>query len=119
MKRRMKLTEKELAIGMWLYIKMNIANRDNDSITILKYDYLSDHHMSGKWKCNCILCDKHDGVCLRCPLVSCSSDHKTLWAVVTNTVGYGYPITIKKRLDACDKIIKAIQKDIPDDYVSC
>ena len=124
MKKRMKLTEKELAIGMWLYIKSYIAQHKDALIVLIKTRYLKEHHMLGKWKNLCILCSKHNDVCPRCPLDSCSSNYKTLWSVVSNSIHksftrtlYEHPFTLEERLEACDKIIEAIEKDIPDDYV--
>ena len=126
MKKRMKLTEKELAIGMWLYIKLCIRYREDLVVAQIKCMYMKKHGIPATlFENNCILCDKHKSVCSECPLYSCSLKFKTLWAVVVNRIcGYNYfsmcerPFTLDERLDACDKIIEAIEKDIPDDYVS-
>ena len=126
MKNRVKLTDKEIAIGMWTYIKLCILNHDKNPIALIKYVYLSTHHMIGKWPNFCILCHKHDEKCSECPLCSCSIYHKTPWSTVTDCVFTRNPITnakkseitLQERLEACDKIIEAIEKDIPDDYKS-
>lgn len=121
-KNQAKLTEKELAIGMWLYVKENIPYCDN--IPLIKREYLHKHHKVDKWKNNCILCSKYRLECSECPLGSCSNEYKTLWSVVVNGVWNGstmlvdHPFTLEERLEACDKIIEAIEKDIPDDYIS-
>lgn len=121
MKKRITLTEKELAIGMWLYIKLRIICNDRSDITTFKREYIAKHHIASKWQHYCILCEKH-AECSSCPLVSCNRNTKTLWAVVTNYVHnlddgtYERSFTLEERLDACDKIIEAIEKDIPDDY---
>ena len=129
MKKRMNLTEKELAIGMWLYVKSrihtfkNIAIHHSD-IMSLKYDYIQEHDTIADWPSYCILCKRHNKVCPECPLGSCGLEDKTLWAVVTNCVydanakAYVSPFTLEERLEACDKIIEAIEKDIPDDFKS-
>ena len=70
------------------------------------------------------VCKKYANVCPRCPLRSCSTDYKTLWAAVINTVydtkthTYTFPFTLEERLDACDKIIEAIEEDVRDNYRS-
>ena len=124
MKKRIKLTEKELAIGMWLYIKQRIMFSEQPEITSIKREYMLKHHASTMWQNFCILCDKHVRDCSSCPLGSCNRNRKTPWAVVTNYVHnlddgtYYRSFTLEERLDACDKIIEAIEKDIPDDYVN-
>lgn len=124
MEKRIDLTEKELAIGMWLYIKRNISRDDLIIVPHLKDVYLRAYKMLSKWNNTCILCEKYNNVCPKCPLRSCNILDNTLWATVTNTVfdpktqSYISPFTLQERLEACDKIIKAIENDIPDDYVS-
>ena len=122
------LTEKEVCINMWKHIKEHIRyNHSKDEpigLRSIKYDYLKEYNMESKWLFMCILCQKHHKVCTRCPLGSCSSEYKTPWAVVTDstwdceTGTYISPFTLEERLEACDKIIEAIEKDIPDDYKS-
>lgn len=125
MKKRMNLTEKELAIGMWLYIKLCITYTYKSTIPmIIEESYLDEHDMRGKWRYSYILCSKHDHVCSRCPLGSCSDNYKTFWSIVINSVydnnvgAYMFSFTLEERLEACDKIIEAIEKDVPDDYKS-
>ena len=124
MKKRMKLTEKELAIGMWLYIKQQIMLSERPDITSIKYDYLIEHCGSTMWQNYCILCEKHERDCSSCSLGSCDRNRKTPWAVITNRLhnrddGTFYrSFTLEERLDACNKIIEAIENDIPDDYIS-
>ena len=129
MKKRMHLTEKESAIGTWLYVKlriyyaMNIPEEDRPFLSIpqAKWWYLDKHGMALKWPGDCILCHKNV-LCSRCPLGLCSTNRKTIWAVVCNflynekTRTYEYPFTLRERLEACNQIIEAIEKDVPDDY---
>lgn len=129
MKKRAGLTEKELAIGMWLYIKEYIKHhedpeRPNYFIKQIKLRYLMGHKFrtASEWPSYCILCYKYWKDCSKCPLGSCSNDHKSLWSVVTNSLyddnvkAYISPFTLEERLEACDKIIEAIEKDIPDEW---
>lgn len=128
MKKRIKLTEKQLAIGMWLYIKMVIKTRNEYGIFYLrelKDKYLSAHDRCNLWENNCILCNAHSE-CKACPLISCNPTKSYLYQ---KTCGFrlskityyinaaiAYKYGLKTRLKACDKIIEAIEKDIPDDY---
>ena len=129
MEERTALTEKEMGIEMWERIKERIRYNHPKHIPVnvklLKYAYLKEKGMVGKWLHMCILCQKHDDVCPRCPLGSCSIDYKTLWAVVVGgekfdneTETYTAQYTLEERLEACDKIIEAIKNDVPDDYKS-
>ena len=125
MKKRIRLTEKELAIGTWLYVKMMIQ-RDNlyhrDYIPNLKDEYLSAHNRCDLWINNCILCDKYLLVdyCSGCPLVICNPMRSCLYQKargyklsymtyhVETAISHKY--CLKTRLKACDKIIEAIEK---------
>ena len=128
MEERTNLTEKEVCINMWKHIKEHIrCNHSKDepiNFRSIKYEYLKAYNMDSKWVFMCILCQKHHRVCTRCPLGSCSSEYKTPWALVTDstwdceTGRYIPQFTLEERLEACDKIIEAIEKDIPDDYKS-
>ena len=128
MEERPSLTEKEMAIEMWERIKKNIhylgPKNALINVGLLKYEYLKEHNMLEKWENMCILCQKYDNECPKCPLQSCMNNQKTLWAIVVNKVydsktgTYISPFTSEERLDACDKIIEAIKNDIPDDYKS-
>ena len=128
MEERTVLTEKEMGIEMWERIKERIRYNHPKhipvNVTLLKYEYLKEKDMVGRWIHMCILCQKHDDVCLRCPLRSCSIAYKTLWAVVVGeefdctTDTHIAHFTLEERLEACDKIIEAIKNDVPDDYKS-
>lgn len=131
MKKRMKLTEKELAIGMWLYIKMMINKYNVYSMTYiksLKRQYLSKHDYCDVWFNNSILCDKYlfAGFCSGCPLVAYNPAKICLYQqacgfILSNNGKYyqskiSHKFYRKTRLKACDKIIETIEKDIPDNY---
>lgn len=119
MGKRTVLTEKEAAIDMWECIKELIRCTHSKNIPIniqqFKYTYIEESNMLLEWKNSCILCQKYANVCPKCPLSSCSIVHKTLWAIVTNNLS---DFTLEERLDACDRIIEAIKKDVHDDYKS-
>ena len=124
----MNLTEKEMSIEMWERIKKNVRYLGPKNalinVGLLKYEYLKEHNMLEKWENMCILCQKYDNDCRRCPLQCCTNGYKTLWAIVVNKVydskmgTYISPFTLEERLEACDKIIEAIKEDVPDDYKS-
>lgn len=73
-RKRIELTDGELALGSWLYITYKIIiDKDWDDIYVGKDEYLSAHHFSTHWWSNgCILCEKHirqvSRSCGRCPL---------------------------------------------------
>lgn len=127
MKKRMCLTEKELAIGMWLYIKACIASDDNSCgaiyINDLKRDYLSAHDSLDLWSNNCILCAKYFK-CELCPLNNCIQGKESLYRKVCGIINYGLGVSHKSkknkysrntRLKACDKIIETIERFILDE----
>lgn len=99
MKKRIKLTDKELAIGMWVYICLYIETYDRASsdklrIASLKRRWLERHYKASctvttesyykasdtvttepYWEHDCWLCYKYwKGDCLCCPLRTCGTD---------------------------------------------
>ena len=68
-KKRIKLTDEELALGSWLYVILHIANNENfDKIHICKGNYLRVHDKYG-WRNNCLYCQKYFyDKCSHCPL---------------------------------------------------
>lgn len=68
-KKRIKLTDEELALGSWLYVILHIANDENfDEIWNCKGNYLQAHNVYS-WKNNCLYCHKYfDYNCCDCPL---------------------------------------------------
>ena len=129
MKKRMKLTEKELAIGMWLYIKLMIQQNNSYEIAYipnLKRDYLSAHDTHVSWINDCIFCDIYDS-CIVCPLHTCNP---IKWFLYQQACGFtlsprdnhyeaittDHKFYRKTRLSACNKIMELIEKYVPDDY---
>ena len=86
MKKRIKLTDKELAIGMWVYICLYIESYDPKSfdsrlpIVILKKKWMEKHYKKSYtgnpefyWHHDCWLCNKYwKDNCLHCPLGRCA-----------------------------------------------
>lgn len=68
-KKRIKLTDEELALGSWLYVILHIANDENfDEIHYCKGNYLRTHDKYS-WKNNCLYCEKYYNYrCSQCPL---------------------------------------------------
>lgn len=71
--KRIKLTEEQIAIGMWVYIYLTIKARKNPAGSIW---YLKTRYLAGRdvhWFNNCILCERYG--CDSCPL-SLKDNHK-------------------------------------------
>ncbi len=86
MKKRIKLTDKELAIGMWVYICLYIESYDSKSseaklIAMLKKEWMEKHYKASYvvsvdfyWYHDCWLCSNNgQNPCLSCPLGSCGN----------------------------------------------
>ena len=87
MKKRIKLTDKELAIGMWVYICLFIESYDTEDaerelIVKLKQNWLLAHgvksyriNLDYKWRNDCYFCEKYyyNTTCRNCPLQSCTT----------------------------------------------
>ena len=118
MKKRIKMTDKELAIAIWVYIKLYIEgaelNTESLSVVQLKTRFLRAH---GKgmlyWYNSCLLCQRYineNGKC-NCPLSEDGKDcgvDSSWWDVSR------YAVTEENRqkaLKACDKIIKIMEAE--------
>ncbi len=68
-KKRLHLTDEELALGSWLYVILHIANdKDFDHIVECKGDYLYTHGIYC-WDNNCLYCARYYYFkCTNCPL---------------------------------------------------
>ena len=120
MKKRINLTDKELAIAMWIYVKERIKNADISciekyaSITGMKLHFLAEHGKGEHyWYNACLLCQRHIseiGFC-DCPLSEYGLDCGTgsTWMKV---VGFGTSEENRqKALEACDKILKIMENE--------
>ena len=118
MKKRINLTDKELAIAMWVYIRLYIENAElcTESLTVtqLKENFLRAH---GKgffyWYNACFLCQRHinEGGKCHCPLSEGGKDCGvgSTWFEV---IDYAKDkVHRQKALKACDKIIKIMKAE--------
>lgn len=121
MNKRIKLTDEELAIGMWVYIYLKISEYEKDSGSYVvgwKAEYLMAHRKAHAWRNNCLLCSRHFDVhgC-KCPL---SEDGKDCGEGSTyETVHLYYMDKSHKAqaLKACKRIIGIMIKEADKDEV--
>lgn len=118
MKKRINLTDKELAIAMWVYIKLYIESAklctESPSVTSLKTRFLRAH---GKgifyWYNACLLCQRYisEVTQCNCPL---SEDGKDCGLGSTWLKVASFATSEKHRqiaLEACDKIIAIMEAE--------
>lgn len=118
MKKRINLTDKELAIAMWVYIKLYIESAELNTevltVTELKTFFLREH---GKgffyWYNACFLCQRYvsEIVQCNCPLSEDGKDcgQGSTWLDV---VGYARSEEHRqKALWACDRILKIMEAE--------
>lgn len=127
MKKRIELTDKELAIGMWVYICLyiesyNIMSSDtigHAMIATLKRVWLEKHYIKSftvsedfYWEHDCYLCHKHwKNNCLSCPLRQCGIG--SLYDEVTDYYrNKDYQI---KALRCAKTILSVIQEEAEDE----
>ena len=116
MKKRIKLTDVELAIGMWVYIYLKISESGSDSrsnLCVWKKDYLFLHGKEDYWRNDCLLCERHFRAftTCRCPL---SEDGTDCGMGSTYESAYKYfdsKSHRKRALEACKRIIKVLQEE--------
>lgn len=119
-RKRIKLTDKELAIGMWVYICLYIESYDHTSselkwIVNVKKEWLKKHYKKSYtvspefyWEHDCYLCHKHwKDNCLRCPLGKCSTGS------LYEGVAYYFDSKVKqvKALECAKRILNVIAKE--------
>ena len=118
MQKRIKMTDKELAIAMWIDIKAHIASAElcteAPSVTQMKITFLKAH---GKgeyyWYNACLLCQRYVSEIAQCncPLSEGGKDcgFGSSWSDVT---GYARDEEHRqKALKACDKIIAIMEAE--------
>lgn len=122
MKKRINLTDKELAIGMWIYVYNYIASADistpQASVTNLKVKYLNEHY-KGRfyWYNACLLCQRYinEGGNCSCPLSEGGKDCGigSTWLKVCD---YFYSEKNRQEaLEACKKIINIMIAEAEDE----
>lgn len=118
MKKRINLTDKELAIAMWVYVKLYIASAklctESPSVTQLKVGFLRTH---GKgffyWYNACLLCQRYisETEQCNCPLSEGGKDcgvDSTFGDVIKYARDEEHR---QKALVACDKIIAIMEAE--------
>lgn len=120
MKKRINLTDRELAIAMWVYVKERIKSADitrteyRESVTGMKQHFLAEHG-KGKhyWYNACLLCERYisEGGTCDCPLseggLDCGIGSTWLKVACFSTSEKHRQIA----LEACDKIIKTMEAE--------
>jgi hypothetical protein len=116
MKKRIKLTDEELAIGMWvfIYLKIKAYNRNKDqgvSITNWKHLWLKEHGLGEDyWYNGCLLCQRYmnERHRCKCPLSEGGLDcgEGSLYLCVLRYYYRDNPDSKKQALEACKEIIK-------------
>ena len=115
--KRIELTDTELALGMWLYITLNVAMKEEVNIPYIKRWYLACHNKSKTyWEKNCYLCEKYmsNTDCHKCPLrkaqglkpTECGCSDKTWYGKICS-----YYTTKEERLSSCCKIIDVMRRE--------
>lgn len=117
-KKRIKMTDKELAVAMWIYVKEYIKSvklcTESLSVVQLKTNFLKAH---GKgmfyWYNACLLCQRYineNGEC-NCPLSENGKDCG-MGSIWWDVISYGMDEEHRqKALEACDKIIKIMENE--------
>ena len=115
--KRLELTDTELALGMWLYITLNVAIKEEINLPYLKRWYLVCHNKDRfYWEKGCYLCEKYanDIGCRKCPLrkaqglkpTECGCSAGTWYSTICS-----YYSTKEERLSCCCKIIDVMRKE--------
>ena len=115
--KRIKLTDAELAIGMWTYILLFVEAwegeyEDAPSIAKLKLEYLLSHVGYDHWINDCYLCSKYcNGLTdCKCPLNEegkCCGVDSTWWKACV----YAMPYHKEEAIKAIKKILKVTIKE--------
>ena len=125
MKKRINLTDGELAVGIWTYILLFVENWHGEpnyatSIPSLKLGYLLSHGRDyDHWVNDCYLCNKYciEGRCTRkCPLNkdgSCCGIGSAWWRACT------YPYNKDKAIEAIKKILEVTIKEYENERKVC
>jgi len=116
--KRIKLTDEELAIGMWVYIYLKIyeveGNTGGNRISGWKFEYLKAHNLGRYyWYNGCLLCQRYineHGAC-ECPL-NVDGDSCGEGSIYDRVLQYHSGGQYRKNaLWACKEIIKVMLKE--------
>lgn len=118
-RKRIELTDKELALGMWLYIALNVARKEEVKIPYIKKWYLACHNKNRDyWLNGCYLCEKYKGSltgsCNKCPLrkaqglkpTECGCSGRTWYGRVCS-----FYTSKEEKLSCCCKIIDIMRRE--------
>lgn len=120
MKKRINLTDGELAIAMWLYVKERIKSADitrteyRESVTGMKQHFLAEHGKGRHyWYNACFLCQRYVSEIAQCncPLSEDGKDcgfDSTWMDVIRYAENEEHR---QKALVACDKILKIMERE--------
>ncbi len=126
---RVKMTEDELALGMWIYVYLFIynfkptpINRETaPSISELKFDYLRAHGFSpANWNNACLLCQRYEKeACVNCPLSEDGLDcgEGSAWYRATLYASNPNENVREDVLDAVKYIIKVMFEEVKKDEI--
>lgn len=123
-KKRIDLTDSQLAIAMWVYIYLRISEYDVKSadyattITGMKEHFLEEHSRDNLWHGNCLLCERYyrdlPERCA-CPLSEGGRDCMA-GSSYEYVARYHYTAETKARaMTSCKKIIKIMIKEYKKD----
>lgn len=118
--KRLELTDTELALGMWLYITLNVARTNNNELAIpyLKRWYLGCHNKDRYyWESGCYLCEKYanDIGCRKCPLHK-AQGLKPIQGGCSSGTWYdkicSYFTPKEEKLSYCCKIVDVMRREV-------
>lgn len=122
MKKRIKLTDKELAISMWVYIYLKISEYviGTDSMSDIcgwKVRYLRAHKKENYWRNNCLLCSLHYNTISKCecPLSENGKDCGEGSTYESVCRYYKSKSHKAQALKACKRIIQVLLEDDEED----
>lgn len=127
MKKRIKLTDEELAIGMWVYIYLEISKelKADDvyllvrSVNIFKRRYLKAHGLGEYYWYNCcLLCQRYlkEGEKCKCPLSEDGKDCGDGSLYKKASLYYVDRRYQEEAIEACKEIIKIMIKEADKKY---
>lgn len=118
MKKRIKLTDEDLAVSMWVYIYLKISEYviGTDSMSDIcgwKVKYLRAHKKENYWRNNCLLCSRYYNKISECvcPLSEDETDCGE-GSIYESVLRYYKSENHKSRaLKACKRIIQVLLEE--------
>ena len=116
--KRIELTDTELALGMWLYISLNVARKEEVNLPYIKQWYLACHNKDKDyWEKSCYLCEKYANgtVCCKCPLHK-AQELKPTECGCSSATWYGkicsFYTSKEEKLSCCCKIVDVMRREV-------